>query len=281
MIFISYRRDRGSELARSVRSELERRGFSVFLDVEDLRSGSFNTALLSEIDASSDFILILTKGALDNCSMPNDWVRKELACALKTNTNIVPLFSRDFKWPEFDLPDEISEIKKFHGINSSHDFFAAAIDRLVLMLEGKPNRCKRPLIGLAALLLICLIVALLSYVFILQSVLDDGGDDVEVTAQTWATAVLPDGRIDSGLTYVSEPEGEAIILPLENDLVGEKVLVKWSGELELDGEIIGVSWWSGVVLEIYPEEGSLKVRYTGWSEEFDEVVTHDRVLTSQ
>lgn len=264
-----------------MRSELERRGFSVFLDVEDLRSGSFNTALLSEIDASSDFILILTKGALDNCSMPNDWVRKELACALKTNTNIVPLFSRDFKWPEFDLPDEISEIKKFHGINSSHDFFAAAIDRLVLMLEGKPNRCKRPLIGLAALLLICLIVALLSYVFILQSVLDDGGDDVEVTAQTWATAVLPDGRIDSGLTYVSEPEGEAIILPLENDLVGEKVLVKWSGELELDGEIIGVSWWSGVVLEIYPEEGSLKVRYTGWSEEFDEVVTHDRVLTSQ
>ena len=53
MIFISYRRDSGSDLARSIRSELERRGDSVFLDVEDLRSSPFNTALLREIESCS------------------------------------------------------------------------------------------------------------------------------------------------------------------------------------------------------------------------------------
>lgn len=166
MIFISYRRDGGSDLARSLSSELERRGYSVFLDVEDLRSGPFNTALLREIESCSDFILILTKGALDRCSHPADWVRQEVACALRANVNIVPVFAREFDWPQTDLPEEIAGIRERHGIHASHEYFTATIDRLVRMLRKKPNRIIRPVYAAGGVLLVALLALLAIYVAI-------------------------------------------------------------------------------------------------------------------
>jgi hypothetical protein len=67
MVFISYRRDGGAELARLVSEILPRRGYRVFMDVESLRSGPFNTALLSEIESASEVVVILTPGSLDRC----------------------------------------------------------------------------------------------------------------------------------------------------------------------------------------------------------------------
>ena len=44
-IFISYRRDGGDMLAQLLFDRLTHLGFSVFYDVESLRSGKFNEAL--------------------------------------------------------------------------------------------------------------------------------------------------------------------------------------------------------------------------------------------
>lgn len=136
-IFISYRRAGGAELARLFRAELEKRGFLVFLDVEDLRSGPFNKALLREIETSSDFIIILTRGALDRCLSPNDWVRLELAHALKCGTNVIPVLARDFEWPNEPLPDDIANLRNQHGIGSSHEYFSASIDHLTTILKAR------------------------------------------------------------------------------------------------------------------------------------------------
>jgi len=46
-IFISYRRDGGEYLAGRVKDALRSRGFSVFMDVEDLKSWKFYEALLA------------------------------------------------------------------------------------------------------------------------------------------------------------------------------------------------------------------------------------------
>ncbi|MGI9243129.1 MAG: TIR domain-containing protein, partial [Verrucomicrobiales bacterium] len=82
-IFISYRRDTGSSLARLVEQELRRRRFPVFLDVEDLQSCPFNTALLTEIERAPDVVVILTRGCLERCKNEGDWVRQEIAHAIE------------------------------------------------------------------------------------------------------------------------------------------------------------------------------------------------------
>src|SRR6185503_16479935 len=63
--FISYRREQGSELARLVFEGLKGRGVRCFLDVDGLRGGRFDDALLRHIEATPNFIIILTPRSLD------------------------------------------------------------------------------------------------------------------------------------------------------------------------------------------------------------------------
>ena len=83
-IFISYRRDNGWDTAKHLRDILTAKGYSVFFDVDSLRSGNFNTALLDVIKNCTDFIIILSPNSLDRCVNEGDWVRRELACALQS-----------------------------------------------------------------------------------------------------------------------------------------------------------------------------------------------------
>jgi hypothetical protein len=56
-VFISYRREGGAETARLLRYELLARGWSAFLDVEDLKAGKFDEMLLSEVASTENFLL--------------------------------------------------------------------------------------------------------------------------------------------------------------------------------------------------------------------------------
>ena len=67
-IFLSYRRDGGAETAKHLRDTLTERGYSVFLDVESLRAGAFNTELYRVIEHCTDFLLILPQNGLDRCA---------------------------------------------------------------------------------------------------------------------------------------------------------------------------------------------------------------------
>ncbi len=81
-------------MARLVRDSLQRRGYRVFMDVEDLRSGPFNTALFNEIDSAADIVVILTRGSLDRCRTEGDWLRLEVAHAIQRKGNVVPVMAR-------------------------------------------------------------------------------------------------------------------------------------------------------------------------------------------
>ena len=78
-VFLSYRRDGGSETARMIRDSLIKDGYSVFFDMESLRSGPFNEKLYSIIEECTDFVLILPKNVLDRCS------EETTGCVLKSN----------------------------------------------------------------------------------------------------------------------------------------------------------------------------------------------------
>jgi len=140
-VFITYRRDTGSETARLVKESLQKRGYreeDVFLDVENLRSGRFNQELFDRIEAATDVVVILTPGCLDRCKDPEDWVRQEVAHAIQCKKNIVPVMARGFVFPT-GLPDDIRALSTYHGIAPSYELFDASMDKLVSLLVGRPR----------------------------------------------------------------------------------------------------------------------------------------------
>ncbi|MBR4473557.1 MAG: toll/interleukin-1 receptor domain-containing protein [Oscillospiraceae bacterium] len=137
-IFISYRRDGGEMPAMLIFQALQERGYRVFCDVEVLNAGKFNEALLNSIRACKDFLLVCSPHALDRCSDPEDWVRQEIAEAIRDEKNIVPIMMKDFQFPE-TLPEEIDSLRFYHGLTPQREFFRESIDRLCeKYLQSKP-----------------------------------------------------------------------------------------------------------------------------------------------
>ena len=142
-IFISYRRDGGDMTAMHFYQSLKARGYNVFFDLEVLRTGRFNEALLQYIERCEDFVLILSPHALDRCNDSEDWVRREIAQALKLKKNIVPVMMKGFTFPP-DLPEDISDIRFQNGLSSSSEYFEESLNRLCeRYLHSKPTGVAR------------------------------------------------------------------------------------------------------------------------------------------
>lgn len=141
-IFISYRRNGGEHTARIIRDRLNELGYKVFYDVESLRSGNFNEKLYSVIDECTDFVLILSSGALDRCINEDDWVRKEVEHALSQKKNIVPVMLRDFSFG-CPLPQSMESLPYLNGIEANSQFFDAFIEKLQQFLKSKPSLVQR------------------------------------------------------------------------------------------------------------------------------------------
>lgn len=103
-VFISYRRQGGIEIARAIKSELEKLGYSVFLDFDELNDGLFEKHIIKAIESSDVFMLILSEDALDSCANEKDWVRKEIEYAIQNKRHIVPV-NPDQRFTK--VPDEL------------------------------------------------------------------------------------------------------------------------------------------------------------------------------
>ena len=136
-IFISYRRDGGDTLAQLIYDRLTDRGYSVFLDIESLRSGKFNEKLFSVIDECRDVVVILPPGSLERCRNEGDWLFLELTHALQERKNIIPVMMKGFEWPD-DMPEGLEELPNFNGIQDSKDYFDAVIDKMTTLLQSRP-----------------------------------------------------------------------------------------------------------------------------------------------
>lgn len=129
-LFISYRRENGAAEARLLRERLMAQGWSVFLDVANLRHGYFDEALLTHIAGAPNFLVVLSPQALDRCVNADDWLRREIAQAIQTRRNIIPLMLPGFTWPA-GLPDDIQLLPRHQGIEYSHTYFEEMVARIV------------------------------------------------------------------------------------------------------------------------------------------------------
>lgn len=108
-VFITYRREGGREYARNLQLRLQMLGYSVFLDYEEL-TGHFSEEIERAIRTCKVYLIVLSKGALDRCGEPGNWVRREIEIAIDANRVIVPV-DADAAFgaiPE-SVPDKIRE----------------------------------------------------------------------------------------------------------------------------------------------------------------------------
>jgi hypothetical protein len=122
-VFISYRRNVASFIARAIFLDLRVNGYDVFMDVESIDSGTFDTIILNQIEARAHFVLILTPGTLDRVNEPEDWLRREIEYAMDKQRNIVPLFVSGFSFAgtEQYLTGKLAQLHRFNGVNVPHD----------------------------------------------------------------------------------------------------------------------------------------------------------------
>src|SRR5436305_12582334 len=120
-VFISYRREAGSELAQVVCDFLTHRGYRVFLDVRDMKAGRFDEALKRTVASTPNFVVLLTPDCLQRCHNKKDWFRREIAHALANHCRIVPLRVDGFTFPpDSALPADLAPLSKYHCITYIH-----------------------------------------------------------------------------------------------------------------------------------------------------------------
>ena len=134
--FISYRRDGGKEIAPRIYDYLKTCGFEAFLDTAEMAYGRFDEQLRAKVEESENFILVLSRGALDRCVEEGDWVREEIKLAINLNKNIVVFQAENFEYP-LTLPEDIERIKLYQCILYHDTTVHLQIKHLVGALKSK------------------------------------------------------------------------------------------------------------------------------------------------
>ena len=170
-IFISYRRKGGYDTAKLLYDRLRIDGYSVSFDMDTLANGNFDSELEQRVIGCKDFLLVLNPGGFDRffASNPdydpeNDWVRREITCALAENKNIVPLFMEGFVFPRI-LPDDIKDIARKNALDLNPKYFEAAYEKMKSFLISKPCWAVRHKKKIASFISIALLAAVFYFYF--------------------------------------------------------------------------------------------------------------------
>ena len=145
-IFINYRRDDASHLAGRLYDRLAAHfpKKQIFIDVDNLDPGvDFVEAIEQSVGSCDVLIAVIGKRwltseaegsrRLDN---PDDFVRLEIATALKRNIRVIPVLVDDASMPRAsELPDDLKSLVRRNAVEVSHTRFSADSERLIAALE--------------------------------------------------------------------------------------------------------------------------------------------------
>ena len=149
-VFISYRRDGGCLFARSICYYLRNMGVSCFVDFKEIKGGRFDKQIEESMNQSTYILILLTKNSLNRCVDKDDWVRKEIECALSKkdqNSKIIPVMSRgkeEFEFPA-ELPESLACLQKIHAerIDEEEHFERDVRDLLANRMEDVWERYRK------------------------------------------------------------------------------------------------------------------------------------------
>lgn len=229
-IFISYRRS-SYDTANLIATRLKSAGYSVFFDMETLRSGKFNEQLYDAIDNCKDFIVVLPPNALDRCVNEDDWVRLEVCHAMEKGKNVIPVMLNGFTWPE-PMPEGMENLRDCQALTaSSIEYFDLAMERLQKQyLQSKPRIPFFRLLKYASACILSLlaVIAILWGVFYILSkdvcvqyatALTKDANNVHIIAEEQYKLAKAWETFDRAFSYERDPERIAEI----QDFIEERI----------------------------------------------------------
>ena len=155
-VFISYRRDDSAGHAGRVHDRLERElgRDLLFMDVDAIPLGAdFVEVLGAEVGKCDVLLAIIGPGWLEarddigqrRLDNEQDFVRVEIAAALKRGIPVIPILLEGTKVPKSEqLPDDLKALSRRNGLDVRHASFHADMDKLVRSLGGRGGRSRRP-----------------------------------------------------------------------------------------------------------------------------------------
>ena len=150
-VFISYRRDAGAGYAGRIADALvEHFGQDkVFRDIDSLEPGlDFVEAVERAIESSEVLLAVIGKNWLavtdaagqKRLENPDDYVRTEIATALKRHIRVIPLLIQGAAMPSArDLPDDLAPLSRRNAFEIHDSSWRDDIQRLISMLERAIN----------------------------------------------------------------------------------------------------------------------------------------------
>jgi hypothetical protein len=146
-IFISYRRDDTEGESGRLYDELVRQfgGGSVFMDVVDIGAGrDFREAIDESLASCGVFLALIGPSWLDvkddagirRLDDPKDFVRLEIASALKRSLPVLPILVRKARMPKPEqLPDDLKEFTFLSALELTHVHWDSDVEVLIKSLE--------------------------------------------------------------------------------------------------------------------------------------------------
>jgi hypothetical protein len=157
-IFISYRRDESAGYAGRIADSFEEHFGEdiIFRDIDSLEPGlDFAEAIERALESSEVLIAVIGKNWLTatdaagqkRLEHPDDYVRTEIATALKRHIRVIPLLIQGAAMPSArDLPDDLAPLSRRNAFEIHDSSWRDDIQRLVTTLERviKANRPASP-----------------------------------------------------------------------------------------------------------------------------------------
>jgi hypothetical protein len=155
-IFISYRRsDSAGESGRLSDDLIARFGATrVFMDVDAIQPGrDFRKAINENVGACSVFLVVIgpdwldakVTGGLRRLDHENDYVRLEIATALRRDVPVVPVLVRGAQMPKADdLPEEIRELAYRNSVELTHARWKSDVQVLIHALNPYLEEAAEP-----------------------------------------------------------------------------------------------------------------------------------------
>ena len=172
-IFISYRSEDGAQYARILQMQLEKTGYRVFLDYDELKRDRFGDDIALAIKSAPIFLLVLTPLYLERCKEDGNWIKREIDLAIEDKKHFVPVNpDRRFKGVPEGIATEIADVVENyqHSIIDFGPTLKVTFDLMVknqILPVVKPHKRKWGVFATILVLIVMLIITggLANYIY--------------------------------------------------------------------------------------------------------------------
>ena len=141
-IFISYKNDgSGNKFAARLSQDLENFGYSVYFNSREEHATNFPERLRTAVEGCKDFILVLSKGCLEQLKRNDsvDWIREEVLTAKRTGKHIIPILIENAALPKDadEMPEELRFLPHIDALSFPEQYLSSPFSELQHIVYSK------------------------------------------------------------------------------------------------------------------------------------------------